>query len=290
MRVNFNQFDVVVMGIGGRLVSSQLDLTWTISPVRSLMDEVVFTVERCQSPAFDVLETKVVATVAGVPEQQVYEAVDRTPKLENFWRRYFYRVVASGPGSEVVTSEAKTWEADLDVYESEIVNRNDFLLQYNTGTPCFAFIQRTADAPPCTCVDPATYRQRDANCPSCLNTGRQRPYFAPIQLYVDLNPDAKQVQVGNFGELHPFEKDAWSSAFPSLKPRDLILEAITARAWRIVNVRTIQPRGCTIQHVFRMEIVNPSDVEYSSPVLKPDPTARQAMIDAFQEDKKLRRF
>lgn len=290
MRVQFNNFDVVVMGIGGHLLPSQVVLSWTIAPIRSLADEVVFTVQRCQSPAFDPLETKKIATVQSETSQLIYETLDVTPALANYWRRYFYRVVAEGPGSEEVASEVKTWEADPDVYETEIISRNDFLLQYNTGTPCFAFIQRTADSPPCVCVDPATYRQRTANCPSCLNTGKQRPYFLPIQVYVDLNPDAKTVQIGGLGEMHPNEKDAWSSAFPMVKPRDLVLEAISGIMWRIVNVRTIQPRGCTIQNIYRMQAVNQADVEYSSPVLKPDPTVRQGMIDAFQADKKLRRF
>lgn len=290
MRVNFTNLDVVVMGIGGKLVPSQVAVTWTISPIRSLGDQVTFTVERCQSPAFDAVETKVVGTVQSAIGQLVYDAVDVTPALANYWRRYFYRVVADGPGSEHVVSETKTWEADPDVYEVEIIARNDLLLQFNTGTPCFAFIQRTTDAPRCTCVDPATYRQRDANCPSCLNTGYQRPYFQPIQLYVDLNPDAKIVQIGNLGEMHPNQKDAWSSAFPMLKPRDVILEAISGLLWRVENVRVIQPRGCTLQNIFRMQAVNQSDVEYSAPMLKPDPSVRQAMVDAFQLDKRQRRF
>jgi hypothetical protein len=84
--------------------------------------------------------------------------------------------------------------------------------------------------------------------------------------------------------------DAWWGAFPLVKNRDLLLEAQSGAIWRIVNVRPVQPQRTISQQVVRLERVNPSDVEYKSPILQVDPTLRRQLVATFEESKKERRF
>ncbi len=292
MRVEFKRFDAIVFGVGGHVLPPQIVLPWEIEPVRSKLADVRFTVERCQSPAFDSDEITVIeAGIPGVVGTYIYETIDVTAKLQSLWRRYYYRVKAEGPDVELVYSEVKTWEADPKVYEREIMDRHQLLLEGETGVPCFAIIQRSADAPKCSeCWDAVTHRTRVQDCPSCLNTGRQRPYFQPIQMVADFNPDAKLVQIAQFGEIHVGQTDVWWGGYPQLKPRDVILEVLSGRIWRVVNIRPIMPQRTIIQHVARLEAVNPSDVEYRSPVMQIDPALRRSLVAKFEASKKERRF
>jgi hypothetical protein len=220
----------------------------------------------------------------------VYETMDCTAALINFWRHYFYRVIATGPDAEHVVSEVKTYETSPTVPEEEIISRNLLLHESYTGVPCFAFIERTAEAPPCHCVDPTTYRTRVSDCLTCLGTGKQRPYFQPIQVFVDWNPPAKMVQIAQFGEMQPGQVDVWWGAFPLLKPRDVFLEVVSGELYRIVMLHPVRPQRTTIQQVARLEQINRSDVEYRSPLFKVDPAVSKQLIAVFDHKKHERRF
>jgi hypothetical protein len=294
VRVEYKSVDVIIFGLGGARpegsMPSQVVITWQLEPVRTGLDQVLFRVERCLSPAFDVDEIVVIDhDIAGVNGQVIYETVDVTAALINRWRRYYYRIVAEGPDAEAVTSEVKSWDANLNAYEIEIIGRNQFLLEFNTGIPCFVFIERTADAPRCSCIDPTTLRPMISDCPICLGVGRQRPFFLPIQTFADFNPTVDQVRLTAFGEMQPGQTDVWWGAFPPCKPRDLFLEAIEGKLWRVVNVRPVRFQATTIQQIARLEQVNLTDVEYRGG-LKVDPELRKSLIRQFEETRTDRRF
>ncbi|KKL57234.1 hypothetical protein LCGC14_2237420, partial [marine sediment metagenome] len=99
-------------------------------------------------------------------------------------------------------------------------------------------------------------------CKLCLGTGRQRPFFEPILHYVDYNPTQEMVQIAQFGENQTKGIDCWFSAFPILKPGDIMFRAIQGELWRIVNKNPVGPQGVTIQQICRLEAVNRSDIEY----------------------------
>jgi len=290
MRVEFESVDVIVMGIGGIGLPSQVSVAWRIEPVRSHLDQVGFRVERCLSPAFDQDEITVIDQVHGIIGQTIYETVDVTANLINRWRHYYYRVVADGPGVERVISEPKSWDANFNAYELEIIARNQLLLEFNTGIPCFVFIERTTGSPHCSCWDPAAGRTTTSRCFSCLGTGRQRPYFAPIQTVADFNPTVDQVRMAGFGEMQPGQTDMWMGAFPPVKPRDLFLEAIEGKMWRVVNLRPVRFQATTLQQVTRLEQANLSDIEYQSPLLTVDPIMRKDLIRRFESIRTERRF
>ncbi len=287
----YRRLDIIIAGAGSTPAdNSRVLVCWELVTQHSQLDQTSFAVERSLSPQFSEDEYEVLETaIAGEPGVMVYEYVDITPSLVNFWRRYYYRIRASTPEGEFV-SEAKTWETSPRPHELEIIQRHDFILQYLQGVPSFAFVERTADARHCICFDKTAGRPTRSDCTLCLGTGRQRPYFEPIPLFVDYNPDQELVNISNFGERQPKDKDCWFSAYPQMKPGDLIYEVLKGTIWRIANVNTIQPMGTTIQHVCRLTAIGRDEVEYSRlPQRIPDAMLQQ-IVQEWERTKEERMF
>jgi len=263
MKLNFDRVDVLITQPGFVPAETAAVLVcWEINRIRTGADLVRFSVERSLTPAFDTDDTVVlVEDIPGVDGQTTYTYEDVTPSLISHWRRYFYRIQATGVDVPV-TSNIKSWEPEPRPHELEIIDRHNLLLQFHTGSPTYSFIERTADAHQCICVDPTTGRLCEANCPLCLGTGKQRPFFEGILHYVDYNPPQELVQIAAFGELQTKSIDCWFSAFPILKPRDILYRPVPGELWRIVTRSPVGGQGVTIQQVCRLEAVNLSDVEY----------------------------
>lgn len=289
--LSFHRLDIIIaqpeMPPDG---NARLLVCWELVTQHSGVGQVEFAVERSLSPQFSDDEFDILATgIPGIDGLMAYEYIDITANLINWWRKYFYRIRATTPDGEVV-SEIRTWETSPRPHELEIIRRHDFVLQYLQGTPSFAFVERTTASARCPCSNVTTGRSRRSDCTLCLNTGRQRPYFAPIPVFVDYNPDEQLTQIASFGEMQPKDKDCWFSAYPQVKPGDLIYEVMPAVLWRIVFVKTIQPMGTTIQHVCRLTAIGRDEVEYSRLVQRiPDSELRE-IVQEWEKVKDERLF
>jgi len=263
MKLAFNRVDVLITQPGfAPSTNANVVICWETNMIRTGAEKIRFAVERSLTPAFDADDITVVAKdIPAISGQVVYTFDDVTPSLISHWRRYFYRIRGTGADVEKV-SHGKTWEAEPRPHELEIIDRHSFLLQFHTGIPTFSFIERTADSHKCICIDPTTGRLLSSQCTLCLGTGRQRPFFEPILHYVDYNPPQELVQIAQFGENQTKSIDCWFSAFPILKPGDIMFRPVQGELWRIVTKTPVGGQGVTIQQVCRLEAVNLSDIEY----------------------------
>jgi hypothetical protein len=259
----FHRLDVIVAHPGTPPDgNASVIVLWELVTQRSGVDQITFSIERSLSPAFEDGEyLEIAKNISGVDGLFVYEYDDITANLFSFWRKFFYRIVARSPAGTVI-STARTWESNPRPHELAIIERHDFVLHYLQGAPVFGFVERTAESPPCPCFNPSLGRPSDSRCTLCLGTGRQRPFFTPIPFYADFNPDEKLVSISNLGERQPKSKDCWFSAFPMIKPGDILYEVIPAILWRVGSVHAIQPQGTTIQQVARLSAIGLNDVEY----------------------------
>jgi hypothetical protein len=289
--LNFERLDIIIASVGGPDVNANVMTCWELITQHSGLDATTFAVERSLSPKFAEGEiTELVTGIAGVPGQLVYSFTDITPNLINWWRLYFYRVRADTPEG-VVYSEARTWESSPRPHELAIIERHDFVLKYLQGAPSFAFIERTAESAKCPeCYDATAGRVRRSDCTICLGTGRQRPYLDPIFFYADYNPDEKLTQIASFGEMQQKEKDCWFSAYPQLKPGDLIYEVQQGVLWRIARMTTVQPQGTSIQHIARIGAVGRDEVEYMRLPQHFSPEELKEIVREWEEIKQERMF
>jgi len=289
--LGFHRLDVIIAQPGvPPSGNARVLVCWDIVTQHSGLEDTVFHVERSLSPQFSAGEYEVVASdIPATPGLFSYEFVDITPNLLSWWRKYFYRIRASTPDGEVI-SEIRPWETNPRPHELAIIERHDFVLRYLQGTPSFVFVERTTASAKCSCYDATAGRPTSSRCTLCLGTGRQRPYFAPIPTPVDYNPDEQLVQLSGFGEMQPKEKDCWFSAYPQVKPGDLIYEVMPATLWRISLVKTIQPMGTTIQHICRLVAIRRDEVEYSRLVQQIPESELRQVVQEWEKVKEERLF
>jgi hypothetical protein len=287
----FRRFDTIVAHPGSPPDGNASVLVcWELVTQHSGLDKITFRVERSLSPQFSNGEfVELEREIPGVDGVFVYEYDDVTPNLFNWWRKYYYRIVASTPDGEI-ESQIRTWETSPRPHELAIIERHDFVLKFIQGSPAFAFIERTAESAPCSCYNRTTGRPTDSRCTMCLGTGRQRPYFEPVPFFVDFNPDEKMVSISNLGERQPKDKDCWFSAYPQIKPGDLLYEVMPAVLWRVGPVHTIQPQGTTIQHVCRLSAVGREEVEYQYLPQRISPDTLRAVVQEWERVKQQRMF
>lgn len=262
--LKFERLDIIIASIGGPDSNANVIVCWELVTQQSGLDQTTFTVERSLSPQFSEGEVdELSGELPGSAGQLIYDYNDITTNLINWWRLYFYRVKADTPEG-IVYSEVRTWETSPRPHELAIIERHDFVLKFLQGAPSFAFIERTIQSAKCPdCYDMTAGRVTKSNCMNCLGTGRQRPYLSPIFFYADYNPDEKLTQIASFGEMQQKEKDCWFSAYPRLKPGDIIYEVQPAVLWRIQRLSTVQPQGTSIQHIARLGAIGRDEIEYT---------------------------
>ena len=289
--LKFERLDVIIATVGGPDANANVILCWELVTQHSGLDQTKFSIERSLSPQFSDGEIdQLVTGIAGAAGQLVYEYSDITANLINWWRMYFYRIKAETPEGTVY-SEVRTWETSPRPHELAIIERHDFILKFLQGAPSFAFIERTAESAKCPeCYDMTAGRVRRSDCRVCLGTGRQRPYLTPIPFFADYNPDEKLTQIASFGEMQQKEKDCWFSAYPRLKPGDVIYEVMTAVLWRIVRISTVQPQGTSIQHIARLGAIGRDEVEYQRLVQQISKETLQEIVREWEEIKQERMF
>lgn len=287
----FRRLDIIVAQPGSPPDGNASVLVcWELVLQHSGLPTTTFRVERSLSPQFTEGEFTVLEDgIPGMTGMMVYEYEDITPNLLSWWRRYYYRIVATTNAGEIV-STTRTWETNPRPHELAIIERHDFVLKYLQGSPSFAFVERTTEGLHCTCYNPTTQRPADSRCTMCLGTGRQRPYFEPIPFFVDYNPDEKLVSISNLGERHEKNKDCWFSAYPQIKPGDIIYEVMPALLWRVAKLNTIQPQGTTIQHICRLTAIGRDEVEYQRLVQRISPATLRALVQEWERLKEERMF
>src|SRR5579859_2256635 len=293
MRVEFRRLDILITQPGSPPAeTARVLLCWEILPVFTGLDRASFTIERSLSPSFSAFETEIVeAQIAARAGQYVYTFTDVTPSLINQWRRYFYRVRASY-APDTTWSEVRSWEKAPRVYELAIIERHDLLLHYETGAPTYAFIERTAGAAPCSaCYDRTAGRPTKSNCFQCLGTGRERPYLDPILLWVDYNPGAHLIQIAALGEVQTKQRTCWFSAYPMLKPGDILYQVGAGDLYRIARIGpNAEPQGVTILQVAALDALDHKDVEYRGLPQKIAESEILAVIAEWEQIRQERRF
>jgi len=210
--------------------------------------------------------------VAG-PFTDRYRFVDNRVNLLNRWRQIYYKIQSTSKTdpANVVLSEAFTFTAEPDLIATEIQRLERLLWEEYAGRRCFIFPARTFGQRCGNCWDGPekgkghTNQRRRSNCVTCFDTGFARGYFDPIEIFMQIDPSTKSVQVLSDFERQQVDTTARLPNFPILKPRDLIVEGENRR-WRVVRVTpTERLRSIVHQELFLHEIIK-GDIEFQLPI------------------------
>lgn len=255
-KINVRSFDL-----------DHLDVFWEIGPVAGpatdgtphAIYDYQFSVLRSEAAMgpFDVISNPLVDT---------YSFRDNQVSLLHNLRQYFYTIrvthVASGQTKDFgPTSNDGT---EVDRIASAIMHEEDVLFREFVGRKCYVFPARTF-GPACTCFDPFMGRKSRANHGPCFGTGWLGGYLNPVECFIQIDPNPKNVQLSQLGETQTNVTTARMMAFPPVKPRDILVESDNSR-WRVERVTPTQRLRAVVHQELVLHKIPQGDIEYNLPV------------------------
>jgi len=246
-----------------------LTFAWEVEPTELDPWDYDWYVERSEGPAgpWDRL--------AG-PFSDRYLFIDHQVSLLHRWRTLFYRLksVRKLDTTDIEYSAVVNVAAEPDLEALEIRRLEELGYRQFTGRVCWLFPARTFGQHCPSCWNEVLHKRTRGNCPTCYDTGWAGGYMHPIECYIQIDPAAKRNQEIPTGEVQHSTTQARMSAFPPVKPKDIIVEAENLR-WRVDSVGSTQKRRATIRQEMTLVGVVPGDVEFQLPIQVEDPLTLQ---------------
>lgn len=236
-----------------------LRVFWAFLDDADAVYDLLFQIERSESS-----EGPWVAI--GVPFQNRFSFVDTTIPVGNKFRQIFYRLVAKHlpSGAEQVYGPASQ-EAPPDLIALELQRHFMMLYKEFSGRPCWLFPVRTFGARCPQCWDRKTQNRIKSRCATCYNTSYLHGFLSPIEIHIDISPNANGQQPSTLGKQQQQNTTADMGWYPKVKPDDVIVEPENVR-WRVVSqVQTEQNRAIVSQQL-QLHQIERTDIEMALPL------------------------
>ena len=234
-----------------------IEVSWTIEDTTEDLFDYTFQVFRSESIAgpWDAIT---------VPFQDRFFIRDVTAPAFHAARQLQYKLVVVNKMTGVSVEHGPVdMQPDTDKITAEIRSHFALLLREHTGRRCWLFPVRTFGQRCPSCFDQTLKKRTRSGCRSCYDTGYVRGYYAPIEVWVDV--DANSVtseQNMPTGPTHQQNNTASVGYFGPIKPRDILVEAENHR-WRIVSVNQTEHVRAPVRMMLQLHLIPPSDIEYS---------------------------
>lgn len=198
--------------------------------------------------------------------------LDLSTKLLDVQRSYTYQVrlartsniSVEHPAGFVAQTEPFSWDSPRDVVQEFVVGEHNFKFRYVSGVPILVFNRRfESDGTTCpNCWNPVLKKVMRSDCTVCFGTGIISGFYDPVYTWADLSPESNSTQIVEWGEKQPSQMDVLFTDYPRLRSKDMIVELSSGKHWVIVNAMSAERRRSAMLQLIRVDMVNPSDVEY----------------------------
>ena len=237
-----------------------LVISWSIKPTTEDINLSTFSVWRSNSPEGPFKQIQ-----GGLVNVFVYK--DPSVNLKHRWRKYYYKVKVD-PENDPLRSPwigPESKQDRPDVIATEIIRRNNLLLDRFVGIDAQLYIRRTWGQRCSECWDTIKQRKVKSDCLVCYNTGFVGGFFDPIPIKINFSPSPEMIRQANF-EQQPDATNSWMSNYPQISPKDVIIEDGKTR-WRVVQPSFTQKRRVKVHQVMQLVRVNHNDIEYKLPLI-----------------------
>lgn len=194
-----------------------------------------------------------------------YLFVDNQIKAGNLYRKYYYRLriteIATG---ETKDTDAAALEPDADLIATELRKHMNLLFREFAGRRCWVLPVRTFGQR-CSCWNEMLQKKTRSGCRTCYDTTFVRGYMSPIEAWTLIDPTSNTQQQTNIGEMQQQNTTAKLGYYPTLKPRDLIIEPENIR-WRVVSVSQTEQLRAGVHQEVQLHMVPRGDTEYLIPL------------------------
>jgi len=241
------------------LSKDHIDLSWEIKNTDLDPHDFTFVVERSESQygEFDQISE---------PFSDRYHFRDVVVNLLHKWRQYWYRIkITRKSDSEVSYSAAAQMGAKPDLVAQEVRRVELILFREHIGRKCWVFPARTFGQRCPACYDPVSRQRMQSQCLTCYDTSFVGGYLNPVEAYVQFDPSPKHTEVQQLVETQQQNTSARMPYFPSVKPRDIIVESENRR-WRIERVSSTRRLRVVLHQELVLHEIPGSDIEYLIPV------------------------
>lgn len=224
----------------------------------------------------------------GGPLRDVYQFRDVKVSLLHKWRQYFYKLhVLHKPSGEVQEfGPVPSGDSPPDLIAAEIIRQEDKLFREFIGRRCWLYPVRTF-GPRCSCYDATLTRITRTSHLPCYGTGWLGGFMSPVEVWVQIDPNGKQVQLSALQEGQATNTTARTSSFPPINPRDILIESENTR-WRVVSVHATERLRAIVHQELVLKALPRGDIEYALPVnvdlSKLEPAAKRNFTNPHNPD------
>lgn len=238
---------------------AQMEVTWETDSFQADVLDYTFQVLRSESAEgpFDPL----------TPEfEDRYIFVDRRIPNSLRYRQFWYKLrLKHKLSGDTVDVGPETQAAEPDLVAQTIRRLEQTAFTQVIGRLCWLFPRRTFGTRCTSCWDPTLSARKRANCLECYDTGFLRGFLNPIEVWVQIDPVAKALQLQQFQKDQQQLTTARMTFYPVVKPGDVLTEAENNR-WRVVGVTTTERLRATIKQELSLRAIMPTDIEYRLPI------------------------
>lgn len=196
---------------------------------------------------------------------------DPIVNLFHNWRRYFYRIrVFDKDTGQEDYSQVQTNDPDPDLIALELRRRFEFVMEEFAGRKVLVFPIITTGFRCPSCYETNSRgrtigRSTTQNCQTCYDTTFAGGYQSPIIAHMQIDPAPSAVQRSDTFELNRQDTTSRLSAFPPVKPKDMIVEAENIR-WEVQSVSSTKKGRAVVHQSPILHRIPASDIRYKIPV------------------------
>ena len=237
----------------------RIDLFWEIQ--NTVEDHLLYSfyIERSESIAGP-------WTLIGGPFKDKWYFRDIQVNQRHRHRKYFYRIrIVEDATADTSYSSVSSRDALPDLVALEIMRRMMVLLKEKVGRTSFLFPARTFGTRCPNCWDKIRQKIMKDNCITCFGTGFAGGYMSPIEILIQIDPEAEASQATSSGDNADTKTTARMMAIPRLKPKDVIVEAENTR-WVVMSVSSTQRLRAVVHQEVQLHQLQPGDIAYKVPV------------------------
>lgn len=200
-----------------------------------------------------------------------YIFVDRRIPASYRFRQFWYKLrVKHKPSGDTKDFGPVTNAAEPDLIAQTIRRLEQTAFTQVIGRMCWLFPRRTFGTRCRNCWDPTLSAKKRSNCVECYDTGFLRGFMNPIEVWVQIDPVAKAVQLQQFQKDQQQLTSARMTFYPLVKPGDILTELENQR-WRVVGVSTSERLRATIKQELTLRAIMPTDIEFKLPLNLQEP-------------------
>lgn len=200
-----------------------------------------------------------------------YIFVDRRIPNSYRFRQFWYKLrVKHKASGDTIDIGPVTQTAEPDLIAQAIRRLEQTALTQVIGRLCWLFPRRTFGTRCRNCWDPALSARKRSNCLECYDTGFLRGFLNPIEVWVQIDPVAKAVQLQQLQKDTQQLTSARMTFYPVVKPGDVLTELENQR-WRVVAVSTSERLRATIKQELTLRLIQSTDIEYKLPLNLQEP-------------------